>query len=298
MGFSAGYSRHRADFYVRPKRLWLRTLDAQTRRHLCAVSVPADCTAGVIAPPSGVLPLSRPQMLSLEEVLRLAPDLRAKNARFRLGPVLTLIAMALLAGRRDIAEIARFVSILTSTQRHQLGLPRKAGTTAFYQVPGYAVFYQVLTRLDPVASAELLGGWLQTRAGLLPQALALDGKMIRDHIGLLTLAQHEDGAPQAVAIYDQKKAPSVANNPPPPVCCTACRRWTTSWSQPTRCTARRRRPALSRKRAVTICSKSRATNPRCSPRPRCVMPSPTRPFFSHRSRPRTRRHPRGPRLRG
>ena len=208
VGFSAGYSRHRADFYVpneRPKRLWLRTLDAQTRRHLCAVRVPADCTAGVIAPPSGVLPLSRPQMLSLEEVLRRAPDPRAKNARFRIGPVLTLIAMALLAGRRDIAEIARFASTLTPTQRHQLGLPRKAGTKAFYQVPGYAVFYQVLTRLDPAAFAELLGGWLQTRAGLLPQALALDGKMIRDHIGLLTLAQHEDGAPHAVAIYDQKE---------------------------------------------------------------------------------------------
>ena len=29
--------------------------------------------------------------------------------------------------------------------------------------------------------------------------------MIRDHIGLLTLAQHEDGAPHAVALYDQKE---------------------------------------------------------------------------------------------
>jgi predicted transposase YbfD/YdcC len=29
--------------------------------------------------------------------------------------------------------------------------------------------------------------------------------MIRDHIGLLTLAQHEDGAPVAVAVYDQKE---------------------------------------------------------------------------------------------
>ena len=43
------------------------------------------------------------------------------------------------------------------------------------------------------------------QAGTLPQALALDGKMIRDHIGLLTLAQHEDGAPQAIAVYDQKE---------------------------------------------------------------------------------------------
>ncbi len=208
VGFSAGYARHRADFYVpneRPKRLWLRELAAQARRHLRAVTVPADCAGGVIAPPSGVLPLRRPQMLSLEEVLRQAPDPRAKNTRFRIGPVLTLIAMALLAGRRDIAEIARFASTLTPTQRHQLGLPRKRGTKAFYQVPGYAVFYQVLTRLDPAAFAALLGGWLQTRAGTLPQALALDGKMIREHIGLLTLAQHEDGAPQAVAIYDQKE---------------------------------------------------------------------------------------------
>ncbi|MEO8429049.1 MAG: hypothetical protein ABI651_18310, partial [Verrucomicrobiota bacterium] len=48
-------------------------------------------------------------------------------------------------------------------------------------------------------------GWFQSRSGTLPQALALDGKMIRNHIGLLTLAQHEDGAPQAVAVYDQKE---------------------------------------------------------------------------------------------
>jgi hypothetical protein len=29
--------------------------------------------------------------------------------------------------------------------------------------------------------------------------------MIRDHIGLLSLAQHEDGVPHAVAVYDQKE---------------------------------------------------------------------------------------------
>ncbi len=84
-------------------------------------------------------------------------------------------------------------------------MPRKRGTRRFYQVPGYGVFYQVLTRMDPEAFATLLTDWLQARAGRLPAALALDGKMIRDHIGLLTLAQHEDGAPQAVAVYDQKE---------------------------------------------------------------------------------------------
>jgi hypothetical protein len=208
VGFSAGYSRHRADFYVaneRPKRLWLRALHAQGRAHLRAVQLPADCQAGVIAPPSGVLPVSAPQMLSLLEALRRAPDPRAKNTTFRIGPVLALVAMALLAGRRDIAEFARFATTLHPRQRRELGLPRKRGTRAFYQVPGYSVFYEVLTRLDAAAFADVLNHWLQARVGQLPAALALDGKMIREHIGLLTLAQHEDGAPQAVAIYDQKE---------------------------------------------------------------------------------------------
>ena len=208
VGMSAGYRRHRADFYVpnqRPKRLWLRPLDPQARQHLRAVEVPAHCRGGLIVPPSGVLPVNPEQMTSLLEVFRHAPDPRDSNTRYRIGPVLTLIAMALLAGRREIAEIARFASTLTHPQRRRLGLPRKKGTRAFYQVPGYGVFYQVLTRMDPEAFATRLNDWLLGRAGTLPQALALDGKMIRDHIGLLTLAQHEDGAPQAVAVYDQKE---------------------------------------------------------------------------------------------
>jgi len=94
---------------------------------------------------------------------------------------------------------------LSQPQRRRLGFRRKKGTKAFWQVPSYSVFYQVLRRMDPEAFAKVLNDWLQSRAGSLPGALALDGKMIRDHIGLLTLAQHEDGAPVAVAVYDQKE---------------------------------------------------------------------------------------------
>lgn len=208
VGFSAGYSRHRADFYIpheRPKRLWLRPLVPEARSWLRAEKLPEACWAGLTAPASGTLPLKTKEMSSLLEVLRKAPDPRDSNTRYRIGPVLTIIAMALLAGRREIAEIARFATSLTQGQRRQLWLPRKKGTRAFYAVPGYGVFYEVLTRMDPEAFAALLTEWLQKRAGTLPQALALDGKMIRNHIGLLTLAQHEDGAPQAIAIYDQKE---------------------------------------------------------------------------------------------
>lgn len=185
--------------------MWLRPLDPAARQLLRAVEVPADSRAGLVAPPSGVLPVKAGQMGSLLEVFRQAPDPRDTNTRYRTGPVLTLVALALLAGRREIAEIARFATTLTHPQRRALGLPLKKGTRAFYQVPTYGVFYQLLTRMDPEAFATRLNDWLQSQAGTLPQALAMDGKMIRDHIGLLTLAQHEDGAPQAMAVYDQKE---------------------------------------------------------------------------------------------
>jgi hypothetical protein len=161
--------------------------------------------AGIIATPSGALPVKAEQIDSLVELFRHAPDPRDSNTRYRIGPVLTLIALAMLAGRRDIAEIARFATRLTPAQRRRLGLPRKRATRAFYQVPQYGVFYQVLTRMDPEVFATLFNQWLQSRSGTLPKALAMDGKMIRNHIGLLTLAQHDDGAPHAMAVYDQKE---------------------------------------------------------------------------------------------
>jgi hypothetical protein len=208
VGMSAGHSRHRADFYVpnaRPKKLWLRALCPEGREQLRAQQVPEDCRGGLIAAPTGTLPVKAEQLDSLVKVFRQAPDPRGSNTSYRSPAVLSVIAMALLAGRREIAEIARFATSLSQSQRRRLGFPLKKGTKAFWQVPSYSVFYQVLTRMDPEAFAKVLSDWLQSRAGSLPGALALDGKMIRDHIGLLTLAQHEDGAPLAVAVYDQKE---------------------------------------------------------------------------------------------
>lgn len=208
LGSSAGYSRHRADFYVandRPKRLWVYPLDEQARAHLRAPRLSAAHAAAAASLPSGTLPLRAAEMDSLRQALKRAPDPRSKNIRFSIGAVLCIVAMALLAGRREIAEIARFATTLSQPQRAKLRLPLKKGSRAFRQVPGYSVFYQILSRMDPEPFAALLTNWLQQQAGSLPTALALDGKMIRDHIGLLTLAEHEDGTPQAVAVYDQKE---------------------------------------------------------------------------------------------
>jgi len=179
VGFSAGFGRHRADFYQahdRPKRLWLKELVPDARRRARAL-----------------------------ELFCHAPDPRARNTRFRIGPVLSLVALALLGGARQISEIARFATRLKPPQRAALRLPRKKGTRGFYEVPGYSVFREVLTRMDPERFAALLSGWLTQQHGTLPGTLALDGKMIRDLIGMVSLVEVEDGSPVALAVMDQKE---------------------------------------------------------------------------------------------
>jgi hypothetical protein len=49
------------------------------------------------AAPSGTLPVGAGQLDSLLDVFRRAPDPREDNTRYRIGPVLTLIALARLA---------------------------------------------------------------------------------------------------------------------------------------------------------------------------------------------------------
>ena len=41
----------------------------------------------------------------------------------------------------------------------------------------------------------------------------MDGKMIRDQVGLLTLADHEDGTPFTVAVIDQKEGTARSEHP-------------------------------------------------------------------------------------
>jgi hypothetical protein len=208
VGMSEGNSRHRADFFVpngRPKRLWLKELCPQARRKACSTPLPAEQALAVMDAAHGVLPLNQLQRRSLSEILRAAPDPRGKNTRFRIGPLLSIVSMALLCGARQITEIARFANRLHPRQRAELGLPIKKGTRRFYEVPSYDVFYEVLTRMDPQAFATLLSNWLSGQAGALPGALALDGKMIRDIIGTVSLVDVEDGSPVAVAVMDQKE---------------------------------------------------------------------------------------------
>lgn len=197
LGASKGHSRDRGARYVehgQSKRLWVYPLDPQACRHLRAAHLPAECEPAVRAAPAGVLPLKQSQVLSLYEALRQVPDPRARNTRLRIGAVLTLSVLAWLAGRRELAAIARFALTLHPRQRRELGLPRGPGTEGVYAVPPYGVFADVLKRVDAAAFALAFDQWVQSSPDIAPGTLGLDGKFIGQHLQRLAPAAGECGA--------------------------------------------------------------------------------------------------------
>jgi len=213
-GESQGFSRDALDFYVphgRIKRLWLKELEPHARETLRSARLPESLALGATSSAHGVLPFKEVHLRSLFEALQTVPDPR-NRARFRIGSVLGITAMALLCGCRDVKAIHRFASRLTQAQRAKIGLPLKRGTKRFREIPGYLVFYNLLRGIDPKQMAKVLTQWLGESSGSFPSALAMDGKFIRDTVGVLTLANHETGAPEAMAHCSKKKATAKTAN--------------------------------------------------------------------------------------
>ena len=208
-GESQGFGRDAVDFYVyhgKIKRLWVKELAPEARAMLCANFLPESVPPEALSCAHGQLPFKAPQLRSLFEALQQVKDPRSRQSRFRIGSILSIAAMALLCGYRNIAEISRFAQRLTQPQREKIGLPLKKGAPMFREVPDYQFFYRLLCKTDPDELAGKLTGWLREQSGSLPGALAMDGKFIRDTVGVLTLADHETGAPEAMAICSKKKA--------------------------------------------------------------------------------------------
>jgi hypothetical protein len=201
LGFTAGFGRHRRDFYVNhrhPKCLWIRELAPQARGRLCAPQLEGQDAAAATPPLTRELPLDAARQESLLEALRRVPDPRAGNWTFPMPAVLGIVAMALLSGHKGVKSFMRFGQRLTNAQRRTLGLPRRDGTN-YRPAPSYKVYYNLLRTVNLEAFAQVLSVWLQSQRDSLPVSLALDGKMIRDQIGLVSLVEHDTGAVVAMA---------------------------------------------------------------------------------------------------
>lgn len=203
VGFSGRDGRHYGEKLpeaVRPKKLWLKPLHPQARDRLCAPELALAHRDGVAAHAGVRCPLKSPQLQSLFEVFQRVPDPRTRSGQqYPIGAVLALVALGLLRGAVHLSTILRTAQKLNQNQRARLRLRFKKGTR-FRAIPGYDVFREVLRRVDLEALALVLTQWLQAHAGQLPRTLAVDGKTIRDHLGLIvTLVDTEEGTPVAVA---------------------------------------------------------------------------------------------------
>jgi hypothetical protein len=207
-GKTKGFERHRIDCYRkhgRPKKLWLKTLNRNTRRILTAIDLPPAYRKALNTDtPERDLPLKKNQIESLGEFLKKNfTDPRRANRTFPCWSLLVFIAMALFAGRDNLAAIHRYGRFLTQAQRGWLGFPRHK-ESAFRKVPSYTALRNLLIQIDPHKLADSLNQWLQANLGTLPRALAVDGKWIRDRALSLCLSDHETGAPAAMGFAKEK----------------------------------------------------------------------------------------------
>jgi hypothetical protein len=182
-----------------PKKLWVKPLHPKAKELLCSNPLPEVYRAGLAAHIAERSALNAPHLSSLFEVFQKVPDPRSRCARaFPIGAVLSVVALGLLRGTVHLSAIVRCAQKLSQDQRRRLRLPYKKGSR-FVRVPGYSVFRQVLQRVSLDELARVLTLWMQAHAGELPRTLAIDGKTIRDRLGLIvTLVDTEDGTPAAV----------------------------------------------------------------------------------------------------
>jgi hypothetical protein len=208
LGKTKGYSRHAADYYVkndRPKKLWVRELHKDATELLRLIHLPDEFKKGAASDADGIMPIKAKQIESLHEALCKVPDPRAKNCVYHIGAILSIVAMGVFSGHKDLKAIMRFAERMTLPQRKKLALPSFEKGSRYKKIPSYTAVYNLLTQLDLDAFSQVLSEWLAQHRGSLPIALAMDGKFIRNTVGLVTLAEHNTGAPVAMIDASQKE---------------------------------------------------------------------------------------------
>jgi Domain of unknown function (DUF4338)/DDE_Tnp_1-associated len=207
LGFTQGYKRHRAEYYVdinHPKKLWIKLLHNQGRYflHCKEEHVPNFCRKGLVKDsPDRSLPLKVEQLKSLKQHLARMEDPRRFNSIYKLSSLLSLVTIGLMCGHTTIAQIQRMSQFLTQKQRGLIGFPRKKTNAKFHLAPSYSAIYNLLKQINPDALASHLNLWTEAQMGTLPKSLGIDGKSIGDRVHTLSLIDHESGAPVLVTTY-------------------------------------------------------------------------------------------------
>jgi len=184
LGPTQGFERRWQDFYTdtqHPKELWVRPLSPQA---LARVRAPE--LAPALADPQGPLPPACPVATAglgslWERFYRQMDDpRRARGVRHQLAGVLTLIALAVVAGCKGPHAIAAFARSLNHAQRRQLRCRPRPGKPRQYDVPSERTFRRLLKTVDPEQLKAVLVDWMQSEDPTALTAVHADGKVLKN----------------------------------------------------------------------------------------------------------------------
>jgi hypothetical protein len=181
VGATEGFGRASRDFYQehgQPKQLYLRELRAGARKRLRQARLPEEL-AVYEAEVAGPCPLRAPALESLWESFNALRDSRyGHGLRHRQRFVLASAAVCTLMGAWGYRAFENTCKKFTQRQLRALGCTPDEEDGRYYP-PSDSTFQRVLSKVDAVAFAGLVGRWLaQQEIGALAQ-LAVDGKVLR-----------------------------------------------------------------------------------------------------------------------
>jgi hypothetical protein len=183
LGPTRGHGRNWRDFYTdteHPKELWVRALTSRALEQLRAPILEASLIE-YERPLPAPCPVPTPRLESLWEAFVRVQDARkARGKRYRLANVLTMIALAVMAGEKNPHGIFKFVSGLNHGQRRLLRCRPRRNKPGQFDVPCERTFRRLLKKVDPEALKDGLVAWMKTQDDQALEVLHLDGKVIKN----------------------------------------------------------------------------------------------------------------------
>lgn len=181
VGLTAGFGRSSRDFYQehgQPKQLYLRELRPGARRRLRQASLPEELARSE-ADLAGPCPFRARSLEDLLDQLGALPDSRSGHGlRHRQRFVLACGALCTLMGACGYRAFENTCKKFTQRQLRALGCKPDEEDGRYYP-PSDSTFQRVLNKVDAVAMASIIGGWLAGQEIGAVAQLAVDGKVLR-----------------------------------------------------------------------------------------------------------------------
>ncbi|MCC5024304.1 MAG: transposase family protein [Candidatus Synoicihabitans palmerolidicus] len=183
VGSSQGFARQAADFYQhhgKPKTILMYPLRQDFKELLYREELPEPYHGSCQQQQKRYPRLAEGKAIgSLMEGFGLLEDRRErKGRRYRLSGLLGVVVCGYVAGCRSLEQCAAFAAALNQRQCRSFGFWRAPGTGKLV-APSHTTLWRAICAAQPEAFDKVVETWLRQHQHDAPQAIAIDGKVIR-----------------------------------------------------------------------------------------------------------------------